>query len=664
MSDTRNDPLQSYKEASLPLPSTYRRWHLYGAGLENVGGDGGKPEPVALPEPGPDEILVRHDACGICFSDIKIITLGDQHPRLVGRDLKREPVVMGHEVALTVVSAGENHRDEFKPGQRYIVQADVYYHGANLAYGYALPGGMSQYGLVGPEVLRGDEGCYLLPIRDTTGYAEAALVEPWACVEAAYRWEHRRAPLPGGEALVVGAPEAAAVEEALEGSVVNLWDGEGEVPEPAAGPSYDDIVFVGTPAPEVFEAACARLAKDGIACLLLDAPLARPVSVDVGRVHYDGHRYVGGTTGDVRAAYAANLRSEVKGGGTAWFLGAAGPMGQMHVQRALQRPQPPARLVGTDRDNARLESLRSRFARLAEQRGVELILFNPDEPGAPAPETLAPGGFDDIVIMVPAAALIEQAMPHLAPGGVLNIFAGVARGTMATLDLSGVAHRDVRIVGTSGSSIADLAHTLEALETETLDTGASLAAIGGLNAFRDGLDAVKSGRFPGKTVIFPQVEDLPLTALADLKSVRPRVYEKLRDGQFWTAEAEEELLREGMEAGAPSRRGGSASTTKSYEPITRQGCYRYRGGAGAGRGAGAAARRRRLPRAARGRERRKGGAGGGRHRGGHGPRRRRHPGRRHRPGFLPRDGRPGAQPLGQARHPGRQRRHPEGGGHQ
>jgi threonine dehydrogenase-like Zn-dependent dehydrogenase len=540
MSDN-TDPLGSYKSAALPLPDSYRRWHLYGAGLENVGA-GGKPEPVPLPEPGPDEILVRHDACGICFSDIKIIALGPEHPRLIGRDLKRDPVVMGHEVALTVVKAGEDLKDEFHPGQRFIVQADVYYKGANLAYGYALPGGMSQFGLVGPEVLRGDEGCYLLPIQESTGYAEAALVEPWACVEAAYHWTHRAGPKAGGTALVVGDP--MAVESALEGAVVNLWDGKGDVPAPADELGYDDIVFVGTPPPEAFEAACALLSKDGVVCLLLDSPLPRPVQVDVGRIHYDGHRYVGTTTGDVKAAYAANRRSEVKGGGAAWFLGAAGPMGQMHVQRALQRPDPPARLVGTDRDPARLESLRSRFARLAEEKNVELVLFNPDDAGAPDLQALAPHGFDDIVVLVPAPALIEQAMPYLAENGVLNIFAGVARGTLATLDMSAIALKNVRVVGTSGSSIADITLTRDALEQDALDTGASLAAIGGLNAFRDGLDAVKGGKFPGKTVIFPQIEDLPLTALADLKTVRPQVYEKLRDGLFWTKEAEEELLRE------------------------------------------------------------------------------------------------------------------------
>ena len=54
----------------------------------------------------------------------------------------------------------------------------------------------------------------------------------------------------------------------------------------------------------------------------------------------------------------------------------------------------------------------------------------------------------------------------------------------------------------------------------------------------------KPGRFPGKTVIFPLIEDMPLLSVDDLKTQMPNVYAKLQDGTFWTQEAEDELLRE------------------------------------------------------------------------------------------------------------------------
>ena len=134
--------------------------------------------------------------------------------------------------------------------------------------------------------------------------------------------------------------------------------------------------------------------------------------------------------------------------------------------------------------------------------------------------------------------------PFLGDHGVYNIFAGVAKGVTAELDLGTILAKRQRYVGTSGSSIADLQHTLDLVEDDRLSTNSSLAAIGGLNAFRDGLGAVKAGAFPGKTVIFPHIEDLPLLSLDDMREKLPNVFAKLEDGKFWTKEAEEELLRE------------------------------------------------------------------------------------------------------------------------
>src|SRR5215212_2056892 len=122
------------------VPDRMLRWELYGAGLENLG-KGDAPLLRDVPRPGPGELLVRVDACGICFSDIKIINLGGSHPRLQGRNLKSDPVVMGHEVSVTVIETGAEAPVQFPPGQRAIVQADIYVGGVNMAFGYRLPGG-------------------------------------------------------------------------------------------------------------------------------------------------------------------------------------------------------------------------------------------------------------------------------------------------------------------------------------------------------------------------------------------------------------------------------------------------------------------------------------------------------------------------------------------
>ena len=40
------------------------------------------------------------------------------------------------------MGVGENLRDQYKVGDRFIIQADIYVKGVNYAYGYMLQGGL------------------------------------------------------------------------------------------------------------------------------------------------------------------------------------------------------------------------------------------------------------------------------------------------------------------------------------------------------------------------------------------------------------------------------------------------------------------------------------------------------------------------------------------
>lgn len=64
-----------------------------------------------LAPPGPDELLVRIDAAGLCHSDLSVIN-GDR-PRPV-------PMALGHEAAATVLEAGA-HAAGFAPGDRVVL---------------------------------------------------------------------------------------------------------------------------------------------------------------------------------------------------------------------------------------------------------------------------------------------------------------------------------------------------------------------------------------------------------------------------------------------------------------------------------------------------------------------------------------------------------------
>ncbi len=569
--------LEEYKAAQSPLPRTMRRWHLYGAGLENLGREGGSEE-VAVPGYGDDELLVRQDACGLCFSDTKVIGLGNNHPRLTGRDMTQNPVTLGHEVAVTIVGVGANYAHRFNVGDRFVIQADVFYQGQSMAYGYVISGGLAEYSVVGKEIIEGDEGCYLLPIRPDTGYVESALTEPWACVVSAYAQSHRDGIKDGGNLLYYHGIGSDAIdwttlfseerrpaqmfvlhEEPLQNTAlldlalslairVSTLPGLAEFKEQFGEILLDDIVFTGAVAPEIVEAIVPLLANHGIVNFVNTQRFERKLSLDVGRVHYNWHFYLGTNGSDPSQAYIEPRTAEILPDGNCWIIGAGGPMGQMHVQRAVQLKQPPKLLVCTDVDIVRLQSVADRFGTMAADRGITLVTLNPNEVGQEVfnlklHELTGSRGYDDIVSMVPVAAIIEHAADYLAEGGWFNIFAGVARGTMANLDANRVVQNRARYIGSSGSSLADMRETLARVENNELSTNASLAAIGGMEAAREGLQAVKEGWFPGKTLIFPLIPNLPLTPLAELETTYPTVYAKLQDGKFWTQDAEEELLR-------------------------------------------------------------------------------------------------------------------------
>lgn len=79
-----------------------------------------------MPEIADDELLVKIEAIGLCFSDVKLIRAGESHPRVISKNLKEDPVIPGHEAVMSIVKVGSKIQDKFKIGQRYIIQADVY----------------------------------------------------------------------------------------------------------------------------------------------------------------------------------------------------------------------------------------------------------------------------------------------------------------------------------------------------------------------------------------------------------------------------------------------------------------------------------------------------------------------------------------------------------
>jgi threonine dehydrogenase-like Zn-dependent dehydrogenase len=191
---------------------------------------------VAVPEPGPGELLCRVDAAGICTSVNKLIDQGSEHPLMHGWDPAVHPLVVGDEGAVTVAAVGADLAVRYSPGDRFSVQPAVdlapirhlerYRDGARgvgkIAVGYTLPGLLAEYVLIGPEVLAA--GC-LLPLPgghgqapNTLAAAHAAIAEPISCVISSHAHHlHLSQPdpgaprgatsglRPGGVVVIVGA---------------------------------------------------------------------------------------------------------------------------------------------------------------------------------------------------------------------------------------------------------------------------------------------------------------------------------------------------------------------------------------------------------------------------------------------------------------------------
>lgn len=135
-------------------------------------------EEAPVPEIGPDEMLVRPMACGICGSDV-----------LEWYRIRKAPIVLGHELSAEVADTGANV-SRFKPGDRVVVSHHVpcntcrYCLAGNHTVCETLhttsfdPGGFAE--LVRVPSINVDRGVFLMP--DEMSWETGSFAEPLACV--------------------------------------------------------------------------------------------------------------------------------------------------------------------------------------------------------------------------------------------------------------------------------------------------------------------------------------------------------------------------------------------------------------------------------------------------------------------------------------------------
>jgi L-sorbose 1-phosphate reductase len=535
------------------IPKTQHAVQLIGPGELKLN----RSKPV--PTPGPHEILVKVEAVGLCFSDLKLLKQFHEHARksevVAGIETSvlqqmqcylpgRAPVVPGHEVVCRIVAVGDQVT-RHKVGERCLVQTDYRQlptaAGSNAAFGYNFDGGLQEYALLDERVVIAPDGDrFLIPVSEERSASAIALVEPWACVEDSYVTVERNRIKPKGRLAIV------IVDGREMNGLKDSYSPQGEPAEvrtvsPAEvaslpNESFDDIVYFGSDRMTI-EILNDKLAPGGVINLVLGGQrIGELVSVGVGRVHYGGTRWIGTTGHDASESYShIPANGEVRARDLVLIVGAGGPMGQMHVIRDVCLNVPGVSVVGTDLDDARLETLRKKAEPLAKANGATLRLVNPQQ--TPLAET-----FTYFALMAPVGALVASAIQDADIGAIINIFAGIPAPTKHSLDLDTYIEKRCFMFGTSGSTIEDMRIVLRKVQRDGFDTNASVDAISGMAGAIDGIASVENRTLAGKIIVYPMLHDVGLIPLSEMGRHYPTVAEKL-DGNKWTREAEQELLR-------------------------------------------------------------------------------------------------------------------------
>jgi threonine dehydrogenase-like Zn-dependent dehydrogenase len=534
------------------IPTTQYAVQLVGPGQVRLN----KAKPVH--RPGPNQLLAKVECVGLCFSDLKLLKQFSQHARKgeivagLAREVLaqipsyvpgEEPTVPGHEVTCRIVAAGDQVT-RHKVGERVLVQADfrdLRTASSNGAFGYNFEGALQEYVLMDERVVIDKDGQRLLiPVPEDLSAAAIALVEPWACVENSYVNPERRTLKPGGRTLIVLEGSVPFDELGLplskEGRPAQVLTVAPSTVAAQPDESFDDIIYFGTDK-RTIEALNDKLAPGGIINIVLGGRrIGQSVSVGIGRVHYGATRWIGTTSCDAAESYRhIPATGELRPGDKVAVVGAGGPMGQMHVIRAVCSGVPGIEITCTDMDDARLDSLARKAVPLAQTNGVRLRVLS-------ARTTPPAEKFSYVAIMAPVGALLADAIRDSLPGCLINIFAGIPAATRQDLDLDTYIVRRCHMFGTSGSVIRDIRLVLDKVEAGRLDTSRSVDAICGMAGAVDGLTAVENRMLAGKIVVYPMLHDVGLIRLSQLDKHFPTVAAKLDNGN-WTRAAEDELLR-------------------------------------------------------------------------------------------------------------------------
>lgn len=308
-------------------------------------------EEFELPEIKEDEILASVVTDSICMSTWKLANQGADHKK-APNDLSKNPIIVGHEFCGEILEVGKKWQNDYRVGERYVVQANLQLPDRPdcPGYSYAYTGGDATYIVLSKDVMEQD--C-LIPYKGET-FFEGSLIEPLSCVIGAFEanyhlipgsYQHQMGIKPDGTLLIMGGTGPMgllAIDYALHGPIkpkkvvitdmnhekleraealypsqngievhyINVSQCKNQVAElknVVKESGFDDI-FVMVPVPALIKEASSLLNPDG--CLNFFAgPQQKEFFAEINfyDIHYSFTHYVGtsgGNTEDMRKAVA------------------------------------------------------------------------------------------------------------------------------------------------------------------------------------------------------------------------------------------------------------------------------------------------------------------------------------------------------------------------
>jgi hypothetical protein len=393
----------------------------------------------------------------------------------------------------------------------------------------------------------------LVDVSEKLSASAVALIEPWACVENGYATQERRGSKEDGRVLVVAEKELSSDKcrgffdrfgKPLKITWISKFDPpDMDVPikrvdsiDAVGEEEFDDVLYFGAEAVTV-ERLFPKVAPGGLLNIVqCGETFERDVVTMVGRFHYGCIRMTG-TCGWDPADSMERIpeNGEIRSGDKIHVVGAGGPMGVMHVIRAITLGVDGISVYASDIDVERLAKLTAIAEPIAKDHG---LVYQQHSAG----QDECPEVFDYTVIMAPVSALVSRAVKDTAAGGIINVFAGIPADVSAEIDLNAYIEKGLYFIGTSGSVLEDMRTVLARVESGKLDTNVCVGAVCGLDGAVEGIRAIEGRSIGGKIIVYPGCKGLKLVRLEDLAGVLEEAGAAISE-RGWDKEAEELLLR-------------------------------------------------------------------------------------------------------------------------